>query len=180
MRSKNLNYKYLLCAITAGVVLLTGFLIEERSANAVADGVGAKSALVEVAFDPGTLDAVSAVGSFAIKGTIYQLGTLRADGTAPSGATPLGNYYATGHTFGTVIADFTGETIVDGVISETYVIEGYAGTITTQGLVSAKVRAVTGGTGSFKAACGEARINRFDNGSMEVCFNFVKAIRQSP
>lgn len=124
----------------------------------------------EVAPDLSTFDPVRTpagadpfpTGPFYVQGSIYEDGTLNADGTVPPSAVPEGPFRC----WGWIFDGATGA----AVVSQSFEFAG-AGDLQVQGLEDGK-RAVTGGTGDFKSARGSVKVTFINPANLSFCATF--------
>ena len=129
---------------TVAAVLLVGFVVEQAPAR------GEKLTLRVVA-DLGTLDIIKKKGPGA---TFYVTGDICADPTAGAACTAVGKFDC----WGWMVGDAAGTVVV---AQEWNIFD--RGKIALQGVEDAGPRPITGGTGEFKNARGEAKGFDFAN-----------------
>ena len=145
---------------SAAAVMLI-LLVGAATSPATAQPQAGQVLKFEVDPDAATFFAPAGVpGPFYIEGKIYPPGTLNMDGTAPAGATSVGNFLCWGF-----LADSALSGGVVGVVSQEFEIFG-RGKIQVQGVEDESLRAVTGGSDKFRFARGQAE-PRFFSGDPE-------------
>jgi hypothetical protein len=138
------------------VSLAAALVLVVVAAGAPTAAPRAHTLTLEVAPDLSTFDALRSpapgepfpTGQFYIEGPIYAAGTLRPDGQAPPGADRIGTFRCWGWIF-------DGKTF-GAAVNQRY--ELAEGSISTQGVEGTPVRNVTGGSGAYKRARGEGRV----------------------
>ena len=150
-----------------GAILLSGFILHTTAKTRSKAASTLPRAIVEVLVDQSTLSGLPTNGPFYMKGQVFLLGTLGPDGTGSADAEALGTWHCWGYA-----NSGTGDTVE----SQTFMLDGYQGKIQVQGPEGVTVLPVTGGTGSFKGARGEATFKYLDESktSFRVYFDFVE------
>lgn len=169
------NILRLSCSAAAIVLVL---LVGAATSPAAAQQQAGQVLKFEVDPDLATFSTPADVpGPFYVEGKIYPPGTLNMDGTAPAGATSVGNFRCWGF-----LADSAISGGVVPIVSQEFEIFG-RGKIATQGLEDESPRAVTGGTGDFRLARGQAMARFFPDDpegvSFAITFRVVTGLRRA-
>lgn len=155
-----------------GSAALLGAIVGTGVAQAQADKPIASpwAFVVDVAVNPDAIASVArgAAGPFYLTGNIYRSGTLGGDGTVPSGAVPIGTYRCWGWTWDpSRIFAASGAT-------QSFDIGG-RGEIVANGILDER-SPLTGGTGEWRGANGQADIVRLGASGGRVWFDITNPV----
>ena len=162
---------------SAAAVMLI-LLVGAAMSPAAAQPRGGEVLEFEVDPDAATFSTPAGVpGPFYVEGKIYPPGTLNMDGTAPAGATSVGNFRCWGF-----LADSALSGGVVPLVSQEFELFG-RGKIATQGLEDESPRAVTGGSNNFRLARGQANARFFPGDpeglSFSITFRVLTGLRRA-